>query len=239
MWAIHEPEKRDGVEYLDGYKKRDGERRVLAMKHGEPLAVSQEWDFIRRGLLSMAEEDLRVRSELATDGSLFGSYHPAMRALHDANATRLASILESVGWPVERQVGSEAAEAAWLIVQHAIAHPALQRRALELVQAAAQRGDAPALHAAMLEDRIRTLEGLPQRYGTQFDWDAHSQLSPLPVEDPANVDVRRRQIGLGPLKDAVRDQRARAAAEREQPPVDWHARRQEMETWCREVGWRG
>ena len=106
-----------------------------------------EWDAIRGELLSMAEEDLQVRSELAKDGSLFEGYHPRMRATHDANATRLQSILDSLGWPGERQVGHEAAEAAWLIVQHAIAQPNLQRRALELLRVAVDHGDAPAAHA--------------------------------------------------------------------------------------------
>ena len=103
-----------------------------------------EWDAIRGELLSMAEEDLQVRSELAKDGSLFEGYHPRMRATHDANATRLQSILDSLGWPGERQVGHEAAEAAWLIVQHAIAQPNLQRRALELLRGACRVPREPA-----------------------------------------------------------------------------------------------
>ncbi len=200
--------------------------------------VLTQWNQIRSELLEMAERDLRLRSELAADGSLFQDYHPRMRAVHDANAARLQSILDSLGWPGERQVGREAAEAAWLIVQHAIAQPALQRRALELLQEAVQRGDAPALHAAMLKDRIRTLEGKPQPYGTQLDWDADGQLSPLPIEDPAAVDTRRQEIGLPPLEQSVLVQRAAAAQENERPPADWSARQQEMEAWCRQVGWR-
>jgi hypothetical protein len=186
----------------------------------------------------MAKTDLQVRSELAADGSLFEGYHPRMRAVHDANAARLSAIFESRGWPGERQVGKQAAEAAWLLVQHAIAQPTFQRHALALIQAAVARGDAPPLQAAMLGDRIRTLEGRHQLYGTQFDWDASGQLSPLPIEDPAGVDARRQEIGLGPLADAVQDQRAAAKREGERPPENWSARQAELETWCREVGWR-
>jgi hypothetical protein len=199
---------------------------------------ASDWNAIRRELLTMVEQDLWVRTELAADGSLFQGYHPRMQAVHDANATRLANILEAHGWPGERQVGGDGAEAAWRIVQHAIAQPALQRRALELVQAAVSRGDAPALHAAMLEDRIRILEGRPQRYGTQFDWDADGQMSPLPLEDPDGVDLRRHDVGLGPLDQAVRAQRAAIAEGPERPPPDWHSRRREYEAWCRQVGWR-
>ena len=189
-------------------------------------------------LLAMASEDLRVRSELAADGSLFGDYHPRMRAVHDANAARLAAILQEWGWPGEPQVGTRGAKAAWLIVQHAIAQPAFQRRALEALRDAAKRGDVPPVQVAMLEDRIHTLEGRPQRYGTQFDWDEHGELSPLPLEDPGGVDERRRSVGLGSLADAAREHRATAAAGGETPPMDWLAYRRRMEQWLREVGWR-
>lgn len=186
----------------------------------------------------MAEEDLRVRTDLAKDGSLFDGYHPRMRAVHDANATRLGAILDSLGWPGERQVGHDAAQAAWLIVQHAIAQPNLQRRALELLRKAVEGGEAPAVQVAMLEDRIRTFEGRPQRYGTQFDWDAEGKLSPLPIEDPEGVDLRRLQVGLAPLEVTIQAQRKIVSEEGEGPPADWHARQREMAAWCREVGWR-
>jgi hypothetical protein len=201
-------------------------------------SISRNWDGIRAELLSMAREDSRVRSELAADGSLFEGYHPRMRGVHNSHAERLGRILQSHGWPGESQVGQEAAQAAWLVVQHAIDKPELQRRALEMVRTAVQRGDASALQAAMLEDRIRTFEGRPQRFGTQFDWDADGQLSPLPLEDPDNVDARRREIGLGSLEEAIREQRAVAEREGERPPKDWRARQSEVETWRREVGWR-
>jgi Family of unknown function (DUF6624) len=196
------------------------------------------WCDVRRQLLAMAEEDDRVRTELAADGSLFDGYHPRMRAVHRTNADRLASILRDEGWPSEPQVGPDGAKAAWLIVQHAIDRPAFQREALEALRLAASRGEVPAMQPALLEDRIRTLEGRPQRYGTQFDWDESGELSPFAIEDPESVDDRRRAIGLGPLNAAIRAQRRAAAAEGEHPPDDWHTRRREMEAWLREVGWR-
>jgi hypothetical protein len=200
--------------------------------------MDQDWGGIRRELLLMALQDQQLREKLAADGSLFQGYHPDMQALHDANAARLTTILDSYGWPGAPQVGSEGANAAWLIVQHAIARPVLQRRALEALKAGVARGDAPALHAAMLEDRICCFEGRPQLYGTQFDWDAQGQMSPLPLADPGGVDARRREVGLCPLSDAIRLQRVAAANGLERPPADWSARQLGMDAWCRKVGWR-
>ena len=186
----------------------------------------------------MAAEDLRVRAELAADGSLFQGYHPRMRAVHDHQAARLAEILAEHGWPTERQAGVDGVQAAWLIVQHAIAQPGFQRQALGILSAAAGRDEVPAWQAAMLEDRIRTFEGRPQRYGTQFDWDSAGQLSPLPIEDPAGLDERRKLLGLRPLEEEIQRQRHAAAQEGERPPADWDARQHEKETWLRQVGWR-
>lgn len=189
-------------------------------------------------LRSMVDEDLRVRSELARDGRLFEGYHPRMREVHERHSERLSAILDAHGWPGRSLVGDEAAHAAWVILQHAIGDPPLQRRGLTWLRAAAAAGEVPLAHVAMLDDRIRCNEGGYQRYGTQFDWDEHGRLSPLPIEDEAHVDVRRREMGLGPLAQDVERKREAAASEGERPPKDWLARQRDREAWLRDSGWR-
>lgn len=186
----------------------------------------------------MAAEDLRVREELASDRSLFEGYHPRMREVHERNAARLSEILQEHGWPGRSLVGEEAAQAAWLILQHAIGNPPLQRHGLSLLRAAEASGEVPPVQVAMLEDRIRTQEGRGQLYGTQLDWDEDGRLSPLPIEDSENVDNRRREIGLGPLAQDVQRKRELALREGDRPPADWRARQRDMESWLRAVGWR-
>src|SRR5688500_3348445 len=98
---------------------------------------------LRAELLAMTEEDLRVRTELAEHGSLFDGYHPRMELVHRRNATRLSAILDRCGaWPGRSLVGGDGAHAAWLIAQHAIGDPVLQRRALQLLRVAAAQGEA-------------------------------------------------------------------------------------------------
>lgn len=193
---------------------------------------------LQEELLRLASEDVRIRDELAADGSLFDGYHPRMQDVHRRNAKCLQEILEQVGWPGVRLVGEDGEQAAWLILQHAIGEPAFQRRGLELLEEAARRGEAPLEQVAMLEDRIRVLEGREQWYGTQFDWDEHGEMSPAPIEDPEGVDARRREVGLPPLREQVGRMREQVAADRERVPKDLAARREEMEAWCRSVGWR-
>jgi Family of unknown function (DUF6624) len=135
-------------------------------------------------------------------------------------------------------VGRKATQAAWLVLQHAISNPSLQRHVLVLLKDAAAADEIPFVQVAMLEDRIRSNEGRNQVYGTQFDWDEHGQLNPLPIEDEANVDVRRREIGLGPLAQDIQRKRELALRDGERPPVDWKVRQREKESWLRSVGWR-
>ena len=194
---------------------------------------------LRDELLEMARRDRQVRAELVDSGELFDvSYEPRMARVHERNARRLRRIIESVGWPRTDLVGPDGAEAAWLILQHAIAEPDLQRQALPLLQAAACEGTASPRHAAMLEDRIRFFEGRPQRYGTQFDWDAEGNLSPGDVEDPQRLDERRRAIGLPPLTEQMEEVRSRATSEGDGPPPDYEAYAQARDEWAASVGWR-
>lgn len=186
----------------------------------------------------MAAEDRRIRDELAADGSLYGGYPARMELVHRRHATRLAAILDRHGWPGRTLVGTDGAHAAWLVAQHAICDPALQRRALRLIRTAAAQGEAALRDVAMLEDRIRVCEGRPQRYGTLFDWDEAGNMSPLPIEEPERVDERRRAVGLGPLADDTRRRREWAARTRDRPPADWHTRQQEVAAWYRARGWR-
>ena len=187
----------------------------------------------------MARLDGSVRAELAASGTLFDAgYEPRMAQVHQRNARRLRRIIESVGWPGSDLVGSDGAEAAWLILQHAISEPDLLRRTLPLLTAAAREGKADPAHAAMLEDRIRFFEGRPQRYGTQFDWDADGSLSPGEVEDPQGLGERRHAVGLPLLEEQIEDARSRAAAEGQTPPADYQAYAAARDQWAFNAGWR-
>ena len=183
-------------------------------------------------LLAMAAEDLRVREKLEKDGSLYQGYHSTMRAVHERNADRVAQIVVERGWPGPDKVGAEAAQAAWLIVQHAISRPAVMRAMLPVLAAA---GDVPRWQAAMLEDRIRVLEGRRQRFGCAFDFDEHGEMSPLPIEEPEHVERYRAEVGLPPLSEKIAEHRR--WAERE-PRPDYAAKRAEADAFAREVGWR-
>jgi hypothetical protein len=189
-------------------------------------------------LVEAARRDLETRTRLAASGELFNSYHPEMEKVHGENAALLARAFDDIGWPGRREYGDDGAGAAFLILQHAIGHPDLQRRGLALILDAIPEGQANPLDAAYLADRIAIFEGGAQTFGTQFDWDANGQLSPAPVRDPETLDDRRASVGLPPMAETVAHMRANAAAEGDTAPSDLAERRAAYDAWARKVGWR-
>jgi hypothetical protein len=152
---------------------------------------------LRRELLAMRDEDLRVRAELAAANELGGPYVPRMEEIHVRNAARLKELIERHGWPAEDIAGKDGAEAAWMIAQHAVGDPDLQRRALQRLRRCSEEARVPAWHAAYLEDRIALHEGRPQRYGTQWvDDPRDGRVRPWRLLDPGAVDELRAGVGL-------------------------------------------
>lgn len=187
---------------------------------------------LQKQLIDLDDADQQVRADLAADGSLFEGYHPRMEAVHRANAARLREIIARHGWPGFSLVGERGAFAAWRIAQHAIGEPAFMRPCRELLRQASGSGDAHPWQHAYMDDRIRTFEGLPQRYGTQLR-EGENGLEPFPVEDPQHVEAGRLALGLPPLSDFV------ARARMNPPPAtpDRAAREAEELAWRKRVGW--
>ncbi|PZO56218.1 MAG: hypothetical protein DCF16_00550 [Alphaproteobacteria bacterium] len=197
--------------------------------------TEQVW---RERLIAAARRDYETRARLAASGDLFIGYHPEMEAVHNENAALLDDAFDAIGWPGRDKLSDDGAAAAFVILQHAIGKPDIQRRGLELMLEQIPLGAANALDAAYLADRIATFEGREQTFGTQFDWDSNGQLSPSPTRDIAELDDRRASVGLPPIADAIAEMRANAAAEGQTAPADLATRRAKFEIWARRVGWR-
>src|SRR4029453_8892840 len=191
-------------------------------------------DTLRQQLVAMAPEDARVRAELAATGELFRGYAPRMEDVHRRNARDLMAIVRQHGWPGRGLVGEEAMHAAWLVLQHAIGEPDVQRGCLPILREAAERGEATLAQVAYLEDRIAFFERRPQRYGTHFAWDERGVMSPWPIEDPEGVDARRSAAGLPPLADKMAQAGSNAKGS---VPPDFARRQSEMRAWSKSVGW--
>lgn len=190
---------------------------------------------LRDKLLSMAVNDLKVREALAETGELFDGYSPKMEKVHLENAAELEKMIEeNGGWIGKSLVGEDGAEAAWLIVQHAISLPEFQRNCLRLIEEAVEKGEADPGQAAYLYDRICSFEGRPQKYGTQFDWNEQGKMHVGKLEDEEKVNEYRAQVGLQPLENLVWENEEM----REHKPEDFQKRQEEYLAWAKKVGWR-
>jgi hypothetical protein len=193
---------------------------------------------LREELLAMRDADLQLRNQLVASGALFGGYNDKMASLHRKHADRLREILGAHGWPGRSLVGEDGCSAAWLILQHAILDPPLMKSTQPMLERAVDRGEAPAALLAYLTDRIQTLQGLPQVYGTQHDWDDFGNMSPLPIEDAHSVNQRRAALGMETLEAHTARLRKQAALDGDSSPPDLQSYRRGAHEWAKCIGWR-
>jgi hypothetical protein len=147
-------------------------------------------------LIAMGAED----QALLKDHNKSAADQEAMFAMH---TLRLKALVKENGWPRLSTVGTEASQAAWLLVQHADAERGWQREALALMEGLLPANEIKYANVAYLSDRIDIADHLPQKYGTQGHCVAPGLWEPFSLYDPARVDQRRAAMKLPPLADYV------------------------------------
>jgi hypothetical protein len=191
---------------------------------------------LRKELLALKQLDIDTRSHLLSEGRLYGDYAPELQKIHRENASALDKLTSKYGWPGISFVGLEGCRAAWLIAQHSICTPVLQRKFLALLINASEHGDVPTKQVAFLTDRIRFNENKPQVYGTVLDWNEKGELS-CEVEDPATLDTRRKAVGLPPFRLELEKHREEVKSEGGTPPKDFTEYKRKAREWASSVGW--
>jgi hypothetical protein len=173
--------------------------------------VSESDTSLATELLRRAEADQEVRNRIPeVERELGGQIpweHPFMvewRAIDADNTAWLMHLIDTHGWPLASQVGTKAAEAAWLIAQHTPDHD-FQNRCLGLMRDAVEHGEADPKYLAYLEDRVNVHHGRPQRYGTQWTAQDGGMLEMAELEDPARVDDWRANVGMDPIDECRPD----------------------------------
>ncbi len=119
------------------------------------------------------------------------------------NTEWLKSLTRKVGWIDATRFGSEAAMAAFLIVQHSD-DDALMAAALPDIEKDVKAKRLPDGQAyALLYDRIQVYKGEKQRYGSQIGV-LNGELVVLPLEDRKKVDAWREELGMPPLSEYLK-----------------------------------
>lgn len=119
------------------------------------------------------------------------------------NIIKITDIISKYGWLSEKEVGYKANSTIFLVIQHAPFRT--QKRLLPEVEKALKEDKLKPSHYALFKDRVLLREGKKQVYGSQISYDQETgEHFVAPLEDPDNVDERRKSMGLNPLADYVK-----------------------------------
>lgn len=130
----------------------------------------------------------------------------AIRKVDRDNTAWLKEVVGRDGWVDADKYGAEATDAAWLLVQHADQDPLFQFRILRELDPVVSPGKPKISKSryALLRDRVMLKITGTQIYGSQLICKA-GKWETFPIEHEASVDLRRAQMGLGPLKKYIED----------------------------------
>lgn len=193
-------------------KKDDNKPSAPVYDAGERI------DEYRQKVLELFEKDQDARKEgqaafqSVKPGTPIG---PAEQAALDkmtrasrAHIAELRKLMAKYGFPGYKKVGRDATAAAVMIVTNADKDTGFQKKFLDDMKKAADASDADRGDFAMLTDRVLIAEGKRQRYGTMISVKG-TKITPMPVEDPKNLDKRRAEVGLPPMEDYLETVKSR------------------------------
>jgi hypothetical protein len=166
---------------------------------------SVKYPDLREELLKRMAADQQVRVEQTNKYKgvpLLLSAQEEMRKIDAENTAWIKPLMKQHGWLGKSLVGVDGATAAFVLVQHT-QDAEFRKSSLELLQKAVKEGEARGDQLALLTDRFLISEGKPQRYGTQTRVTKDGKFEVPPIEDEANVDKRRAEVGLGPLAEYI------------------------------------
>lgn len=119
------------------------------------------------------------------------------------NYVTITKLIEEYGWPIYSTVGELAADAPLLVINHHESE-AVRKKYLAQIKDACLEKEGSCMEFAKIQDRILVNENQPQIYGMQFRYNTQRNLEPFPIINPEQVDQRRKEIGLEPLKDYLK-----------------------------------
>lgn len=174
-------------------------------------SVSKEQQYARTLQLSslrkeinqmmLADQQLRYKKVQAKNDSLLKSINRQIMQADANNQQRAKEIIRQYGWPTMLQIGKDGQNNLWLVVQHADNDVLFQQATLYEMEK--WKGTTQLNHEnyAFLYDRVKCNLNYKQLYGTQVIWAQNGQASGFrPVTEEANVNERRKAMGLQPLQ---------------------------------------
>ena len=119
----------------------------------------------------------------------------AQSAIDEANLDALLEMLPPEGWFYKSRYGEGPSQTAFLIIQHSDLEQ--WRRFVPVLEPLVATGEVNGQQFGLMYDRLAINENRPQRYGTQMACkDGRWTIDRDNLEDPANADKRRAEMGF-------------------------------------------
>ena len=122
-------------------------------------------------------------------------------AFKDVTGTAVEEIIARHGWPFRSVIGETAATHLSALVAHADDRNTFRWTALKAMSLAVNASEAHPRHYAHIYDRTCAVTREPQLYGSLIAPKDGEGILIWPVQDPQQLDTRRRGIGLPPLSE--------------------------------------
>jgi hypothetical protein len=120
------------------------------------------------------------------------------------NLIKVVSLIENCGMPTIKEVSKKQMSAIWLVFQHG--DNTSRKKYFPLLKKSAKNGDLNKSNIALMQDRILMIDGKPQIYGSQISQNRETKKWELyKLENVETVDKRRAEVGLGSLKEYVKN----------------------------------
>ena len=170
--------------------------KPLPLGAAAPLPAEQV-AALQRELAERRVRDQAVRTNLPAQPTM--AQLEEMGRVDAENTAWLAERIAAVGWIDVPRFGADAAGAAFLIVQHSGDLP-LMMAALPAIERDVRDHGLDGQNYALLHDRLQVNLGRKQRYGSQLGNDANGRLVVVSIEEREQVDARRKELRMVPLK---------------------------------------
>ena len=126
-----------------------------------------------------------------------------VRRNHAVNEAKITALLDKYGWPPKAYIGERGNHTIANVIQHS--SNSVKMKYVPLMKQAVKDGQLHPRWLVRTQDRLATSRGELQIYGGQVKYYPElGRIDVWPVYDPANVDKRRAEIGLGPLADHLK-----------------------------------
>jgi hypothetical protein len=169
--------------------------------------ININYDSLKDVLEKMSYEEQNIRrillDSIGIDSPNAGPFKLKMREIDNSNKINIENILNKYGWIERSKIGTKAADAIFLIIQHSDLE--LMDKYYSEFKNLAERDEANPRQCAMMEDRLLMWKGKKQTYGTQANntFRTDKKMAIWPIEDFINVNERRKMIGF---KSTVEEQ---------------------------------